>query len=286
VSFSFPLLVRFLAIFQFLECAFLIYMFFSVSRHIQGHTVIVSHFPCFSVFSPKSRSHSVYFSYFRFFIVSRHIQGPAVCVCHFARFSVFLAIFHFLLCVFLIFIICHFSCHIPGTTVCISHFSRFSVFLAIFHFIQFLCLILHLLHFSPNNPVLTGCGSHFTTYSVCFSSCSFFSVSCLISYPSILDSQFFSFLIFSPYSRFCRVPFSYFTFFIESHQVLSCEFLFFFQFYLHLTGTIVCISNFPRFSVFLAIFHVLQCVCETHIPRFHFFFFLPYSWTYNVHFSF
>ena len=117
VRFSFSLLVIFLAIFQYLQCAFLIYMFFSVSRHIPGHTLIVSLFPCFAVFSPKSRSHSVYFTYFTYFTVSHHIPGPAVCVSHYAHFSVFLTIFKVLLCKFIILIFCQFSRHILGPTM-------------------------------------------------------------------------------------------------------------------------------------------------------------------------
>ena len=55
VSFSFSLLVSFLTIFQVLQCAFLIFLIFhifSVSFHIPAHTVCVSHFPRFLVFSP------------------------------------------------------------------------------------------------------------------------------------------------------------------------------------------------------------------------------------------
>ena len=54
-SFSFSLLVSFLTIFQVLQCAFLIFLIFhifSVSFHIPAHTVCVSHFPRFLVFSP------------------------------------------------------------------------------------------------------------------------------------------------------------------------------------------------------------------------------------------
>ena len=68
------------------------------------------------------------FSLFTLFSVSRHIPGPTVCVTHFSRFSVFLPIFHVLPCEVLIFLISQFSRHIPGPNVCVSHFPRFSVF--------------------------------------------------------------------------------------------------------------------------------------------------------------
>ena len=74
----------------------------------------------------------MYFSLFTFFTVSGHILGPTVCVSHFARYSVFLAIFQFLQCEFLIFLVGQLLCHISGPTVWISDFSHFLVFLAIF----------------------------------------------------------------------------------------------------------------------------------------------------------
>ena len=43
------------------------------------------------------------FSLFTFFSVSRHMPGPKVCVSHYSRFSVFLAIFQVLQCVLFIF---------------------------------------------------------------------------------------------------------------------------------------------------------------------------------------
>ena len=62
VSFSFSLLGSFIGIFQVLQWAFSFFNFFSVSRNIPGHLVFVSHFPRFSIFSPKSSSYVVYFS--------------------------------------------------------------------------------------------------------------------------------------------------------------------------------------------------------------------------------
>ena len=137
----------------------------------------------------------MYFSFFTFFSVSSHILGPTVCVSHFERFSLFLAIFQVLPSEFLIFLLCkcfffspysrsysvfdsffmflsflpiiqvlqcvclifhvfQFSRHDPGPTVCISHVSRFSVFLAIFQVKQCLCLIFHFFQFSRHSPGL------------------------------------------------------------------------------------------------------------------------------------
>ena len=142
----------------------------------------------FSVFLPKSRYYSVYFSYFRFFAVSPHIPCPTVFVSHFARFSVFLTIFHVLPCEFLIFhvfycflpysryyivfLILHFfgvshhikgptmwvshfrcvsvSCHIPCPIMWVSHFSRFSMILAIFQVLR--CWVSHFSRFSVFSP--------------------------------------------------------------------------------------------------------------------------------------
>jgi hypothetical protein len=101
--------------------------FLSVSSHIPGSTVFVSHFPDVSVFSPYSRFYSLHFS--------------------FSRFSVFLAIFQVPQCVFLIFHDFHYSRHTPGPTECISHFPCFSVYLAILHVIQFLHLSLNVFTF-------------------------------------------------------------------------------------------------------------------------------------------
>jgi hypothetical protein len=38
--------------------------------------------------------------------------------------------------------------------------------------------------------------------------------------------------------------------------------------FLHIEVLQCAFFNFPRFSVFLAIFHVLPCVCVSHIPCF------------------
>ena len=79
--------------------------FFSVSRYNSGHTVFVSNFPRFSVFSPYSRSYSVHISLFKFLTVSQHIPVQRVLL--------------------LIFYLFQFSCYITGPTVCLSHFYLF-----------------------------------------------------------------------------------------------------------------------------------------------------------------
>ena len=82
--------------------------FFSFPRHISRHTVCISHFPWFSVFSPFSRSYSVHFSFFSFFsdfVILQVVKW-----------------------MFLIFHDFQFSCHIPCPTVDISKLSNFFQF--------------------------------------------------------------------------------------------------------------------------------------------------------------
>ena len=88
VCVSFCNLLRFLAIIQVLHCVFLVSKFLTVSRHISGPTMCVSHFPQFSFFSPYSRSYSVHFLFSPFLSVSRQFSLNSVCV-SFPRFSIF-----------------------------------------------------------------------------------------------------------------------------------------------------------------------------------------------------
>ena len=154
---------------------FSFFTFFSVSRHIPGQTVFVSHFSRFSVFMPYFMSYNVnfsfstffnsldiiqvycvYFSFFTFFSVSSSILGHTVFVSHFARFSVFFAIFQALPCEFLIFLLCQFLLHIIQVLQCLCSifhvfqwflpysrsyhisfsFSSFDIFLAIFQVLK------------------------------------------------------------------------------------------------------------------------------------------------------
>ena len=111
----------------------------------------------------------MYFSFFTFFSVSSHILGPTVCVSHFERFSLFLAIFQVLPSEFLIFLLCQcffFFHHIPGLIVFVSHFPRFSVFspssrscIVYLSFSTFLSVSCHI----PGQTVFV---SHFPHFSV------------------------------------------------------------------------------------------------------------------------
>ena len=70
----------FLAIFQVIHCFCLILHILQFFHQNSGPTVFISHFPRFSVFSSKCRSHSVHLSYCKFFSVSCNILVPTVCV--------------------------------------------------------------------------------------------------------------------------------------------------------------------------------------------------------------
>ena len=110
--FSFSVIFSFLAIFQVLQCAFLVFHVFQWFRHFSSPQVDVSQIPWFSVFC--------------------HIPRPPVDISKFSTFFSFLTIFHVLKSVFLIFLDFQFSRHIPGPSVCISHFSRFLVISSFF----------------------------------------------------------------------------------------------------------------------------------------------------------
>ena len=133
----------FLAIFQVLECVFLI-------------------FPRFSVFLPYSRFYSVYISFSTIFQCFLPYSRSYQLIFSISELVSFLDIFQVLQCTFLIFHIFHcflpysrsysvclifhvfkFSGHISGPAVCISHFSRFSLFLPIFKVLQCVYLIFH-----------------------------------------------------------------------------------------------------------------------------------------------
>ena len=261
----------FLAIFHILPCDFLIFLFCKFSSHIPDPTKRVSHFPCwsdfspyssscsvhfsftrFQCFSPYSRSNSVYFSFFTFSIFLAilhvlqfafhiyhvlqcllHISGPKVCVSHFRRVSV--------------------SCHTPGPTVCISHFSCFSVFLAILQAIQYLCLIFQAFQFSCHNTGPTLCISHISRFSLLLATfqvleCVFLilhvlNISLRILPLTVCVSHFLHFSVFLPFSRSYSVHFSFF-------HVFQC-----FSLYSRSSQVIYSFSILVRF---LAILLVLQ----------------------------
>ena len=127
------------------------------------------------------------------------------------------------------------SCNIPGPTVRVSHFACFSVFLAIFHVIPCEFLIFLVCQF-------------LAIFQVLQSVCLIFYVFSFLAILQVLQCAFLIFHVFEcflPYSRSKSFYVSFFTFF---------------QFSCHIPGTIVCISHFSRLSIFLAIFHFLQCV--------------------------
>ena len=112
--FSFSVIFSFLAIFQVLQCAFLIFHVNRWFSHFSNLQVDVSHFPWFSVFLPYSMSYNVHSKFSTFFCFPRHISRPKI------------------KCVFLIFRDFQFSRHIPGPSVGISHFLRFLVISSFF----------------------------------------------------------------------------------------------------------------------------------------------------------
>ena len=138
--------LKFFTTLKVLRYAFIIFHVFSISRHIPGQTVFLSHFPRFSVFSPYSRSYSVCVSFstfisfhaiiqvlqcvvliFHVFSVSHHIPCPKVCVSYFPRFSVFSQYYRSYSVHFSFFMFLSTSCHNPGSKVSSSHFASFSV---------------------------------------------------------------------------------------------------------------------------------------------------------------
>jgi hypothetical protein len=120
--------------------------------------------------------------------------------------------------------------------VCVT-FSTFSSLHASIHVQQCVFLIFHI--FQSSLP-------YSRSYSVCFSFCMLFSVSRYISYPTIWVSHFPHFSVFSPYSRSYSVCVTFSTFFSFLTKIQALQSVFF---------------NISRFSLFLALFQVLQCVC-------------------------
>jgi hypothetical protein len=150
VSFSFSLFVSFLTKMQVLMCVCLILHVFSVFLAIFQVIQCLCPFPCLSVFSPQSRSYRVYYSYFTFITVSRHIPGPTVCVSHFKCFFSFLTIIQVLWSIFTILHVFQcFSQYSRSYNICVS-FSTFFSFLTTIQILQCVFFIFHVYHcFSP-----------------------------------------------------------------------------------------------------------------------------------------
>ena len=141
--FSFSKFFSVLAIFQVLDCAFLMFhvrqCFLSYSNFYSVCVTFLTFFRFLAIFQILQCAHLI----FHFFSVSHNIRGPTVCVSLFPNLPVFLPILHVLQIVFppTVFSV---SCHIPCPIVCISHFPCFSEFLAIVYVLQFVFLIFHI----------------------------------------------------------------------------------------------------------------------------------------------
>ena len=195
----------------------------------------------------------------------------------FSIFSVFLAIYHVLKCAFVIFqcfLVFLFS-HIPCSQVCVSHFPCFSDFLTTYHLLKCALLIFHVFQcfFFPCSMF----------HSVCFSFSMFCSVSLLILCSTVWVSNFLCFSVFLaiyhllecalliihvfqrflPYTMFSSVCFSFSMFFqifwpYTMFYSVHCLFSTFFSVSCPVPWFTVYISHFLCFSIFLAIYHVLQ----------------------------
>jgi hypothetical protein len=173
--FPFYMFFTFLTKIQVLQCVSY-FTFFTLSVHIPSHTVFVSHFPCFSVFLPKSSFYSVYFSYLKFLTT---VQVPKY--------------------VFLIYKVFH--CFLPYSmsySVC----NSFQIFFRVSRHISFPTMFILFLvcQFSHRILGLTMCNFHFHV----------FSVSHLIPGHTVFVSHFAPFWVFSPKSRYYSLYFSIF----------------------------------------------------------------------------
>ena len=111
---------------------FSFFTFFSVSCHIPGHRVFLSHFLCLSIFSTKSRILLCVFFIFSLFLAIFHVLQSVFLISH--VFQCFLPNFMSYHVSFTFSIFFSFVAHIPCPIVCFSHFQLFSV--TIFHVLQ------------------------------------------------------------------------------------------------------------------------------------------------------
>jgi len=102
----------------------------------------------------------------------------------------------------------------------------------------------------------------------------------------VFISHFTCFSVFLSYSMSLSLHFSFssFSVFIALFHLLQCIFLIFhdFQFSCHIPGPTVCISHFPPFQCFSPYSRSKMFV--SHFPRFSVF--LSYCMSYSVNFSF
>ena len=260
---------------------FLFFRVFTVSSHIRGPTVCVSHFAGFSVFLATFQVLSVCFSFSMSLRVSHDIPSPTVFRSPFPRLSLFSRYSIFLQCGCVIFPIFDFlgiyrsycvhisffkfftvSCVVPGPTMWVSRFSHWSLFspysrsysvcvsfstffsfLTIIQVLQCMFLLFRVFHcLSPLS----------WSNSVCVSFSRFSHFSSHIPGPTLCVFYFARFKCFLPYFMSYHVSFSFSLFlsFLAIFQVLLCEFLIFLfsQFSHHIPGPTVCIPHFPSFS--------------------------------------
>ena len=214
----------------------------------------MSRFPSFSVFSPYSRSYSVFFSICMFFSVSRHIPGHTFFASPFPRihFSPHIQVIE---CSCLIFQDFQFPRHNPGTTVYIFHFLRYSPFFAINFRSLCVCFSFSMiLNFHALLQVLQ-CAFLICHIFPCFLSPTRSNNVC------VSFSMFFSFL-----AIFQDIHFSYLIFYVIQFswifQVLQCVFLnlHIFPCFLPNSRTYSVRFSYSTFFSSLAIFQVLECV--------------------------
>ena len=112
-------------------------------------------------------SYSVHFSSFTLISVSRHIPGARVCISHFSTFFSFLAIFQVLQCVCLIFHDFQCFLPYSRSYQLIFSISELVSFLDIFQVLQCTFLIFHIFHcFLPYSRSYSVCVSFSTFFSI------------------------------------------------------------------------------------------------------------------------
>ena len=168
MSFSYSLLVCFIAILQVLLWVFLIFdVFQCFLPYSRSYSVCVSFSTFFSFLATIQDLECVFLILHLFHFFSPYSKSYSVCV-SFNTFFCFLGTIQFLQFVFLIFKVFH--CFLPTifhVLQCDSHFTCFSVFLAVF--LVLLCEFLFFLVFQFSRlipgPTVCVCVSHFTRFS-------------------------------------------------------------------------------------------------------------------------
>jgi hypothetical protein len=178
----------------------------------------------------------LYFSHFTFFTVSCYTPVPKSLV-------FFLHVFQY------------FSPYFMSYHVNFS-FSTFVSFLDIFKVLQYVFLIFYVFQVSRNIPGPTVGISHSLSFSVFFTIFQAIQCLCIIFHVffsflatiQVLQCLFLIFIVFP-----CFLP--YFMSYHVTFSFSSCvSFIAIFQF-------LQCVYNFTCFSVLLAIFRVIQCLC-------------------------